>query len=196
MLVPIPLVLLPILPIQQPTRDCLLDTLTPFALEERARTNFDAAVHDYVGLHRRLARSIGALTVLDDEARLAGDELRVAVLAARPLAAPGDFFTPTVAEVFRARIDAVLLRGAAPPPGHLYRPLAGEPAPAVNQEFPLLGVSVEWPALVVELPALPRELGYAVWGRDLVLVDLPANLVLDVLTGALPEDARPGVQYD
>jgi hypothetical protein len=42
---------------------------------------------------------------------------------------------------------------------------------------------------------VPRELGYALWGRALVLVDVDANLVLDVLSDALPEGARPGVMY-
>jgi hypothetical protein len=45
------------------------------------------------------------------------------------------------------------------------------------------------------LPAVPRELDYAFWGRDLVLVDLDANLVIDILSEALPEGARPGVVY-
>jgi hypothetical protein len=45
------------------------------------------------------------------------------------------------------------------------------------------------------LPALPPELDYAIWGRDLVLIDIAANLVLDVLRDALPEGAYLGVEY-
>jgi hypothetical protein len=77
----------------------------------------------------------------------------------------------------------------------LYEPLPGEPAPTVNQPFPSVLGSVQWPALVRALPAVPRELDYAFWGRDLVLVDVDANLVIDILSEALPEGARPGVVY-
>jgi hypothetical protein len=45
------------------------------------------------------------------------------------------------------------------------------------------------------LPVIPRELEYAFWGRDLVLVDVAANLVIDVLPEALLEGSRPGVLY-
>jgi hypothetical protein len=169
--------------------------LTPQAAEERARADFDARVDAYVGQHRRLARSIGALGINDDETGVAGDELRAALMAARPLAAQGDFFTPPVAEVFRATVDRALLRGVATTTARLYKPLPGEPVPMANQEFPF-GVNVEWPALFLELPPLPPELGYAVWGRALVLVDVAANLVIDVLPEALPEGAHPGVQYE
>ena len=49
--------------------------------------------------------------------------------------------------------------------------------------------------MVRALPALPPELDYAVRGRDLVLVDVEANLVIDVLPDALPEGASPGGVY-
>jgi hypothetical protein len=37
-----------------------------------------------------------------------------------------------------------------------------------------------------ELPPLPEELAYRIVGRDLVLVDSKANLVVDLLHEALP----------
>jgi hypothetical protein len=55
--------------------------------------------------------------------------------------------------------------------------------------------SFQWPGLVRALLVIPRELDDACWGRDLMLVDGDANLVVDFLPDALPEGARPGVVY-
>jgi hypothetical protein len=86
-----------------------------------------------------------------------------------------------------AGIDAITRGG--------YEPLPGEPGPEVSQPFPPIVASVRWLPLVRALPPLPRELDFALWGRDLVLVDADANLVLDILPNALPEAAGPAVEY-
>jgi hypothetical protein len=193
-LIHVPLVLVPLLPLAEPTRDCQLEVSRHSAIEESALREFEASVETYVDLHRRLARWMSPAQLFD-EGGVLGDELRDVIVAARPEARQGDFFTPPVAEVFRARIDIALLHGVAGVAAQLYAPLPGEVAPAVNQPFPMVFGTVQWPTLVSKLPMLPRELGYAFWGRDLVLVDLPANLVVDVLPEAVPEGARPGVIY-
>jgi len=191
-----PLMLFPLLGVPEPPRDCQSELLTPQALEERTLGEFDRQVTAFVTLHRQVARSLPPVHMfLDDEGGLASDELRESLVAARPLARPGAFFTPAVAELLKRRIDDALLYGVGSSAMPLYEPLPGEPAPTVNQPFPPVLGSVQWPALVRALPAVPRELGYAFWGRDLVLVDVDANLVIDILSGALPEGARPGVVY-
>ena len=43
-----------------------------------------------------------------------------------------------------------------------------------------------WPALRAVLPALPDELRYRFVDRDLVLLDVHADLVVDILRDALP----------
>jgi hypothetical protein len=192
----LPFVLAPLLPLQDVSRDCDLEVLTPQVLEERALGEFDKRVAAYVTLHRYLARSLPPVHLLfDEEEALVSDELRAALVAARPHAQPGGFFTSAVGIVLQRRIDDALLYGAGQRAMSLYEPLPGEPGPIVNQPFPAVLGSVQWPALVRALPALPPELDYAVWGRDLVLVDVEANLVIDVLPDALPEGASPGGVY-
>lgn len=193
-LVHVPLVLVPLLPLPEPTRDCQLEVLRLSAIEESALAEFDTSVQTYVALHRRLARWMTPAQLFDEGGFL-GDELRAVIIAARPQARQGGFFTSPVAEVFRARIDFALLHGVASVAARLYTPLPGEAAPAVNEPFPMVPGAVQWPTLVSKLPTLPRELGFAFWGRDLILVDLPANLVVDILPEALPEGAHPGVIY-
>jgi hypothetical protein len=191
-LFPIPLFVSPHLPLPQPTRDCLLEVLTPQALEQRAVAEFDARVHAYVGLRRTLVRSIEPAPRVDDERGILGDELRAVIVAARPHARQGDFFSAPVAAALRARIDYALVGGVADvPPGPFHR--SSGPSPTVNAELSKVGGAETWPALFGELPALPGELGYALWGRDLVLLDLAANLVIDVLPDALPPGVCPDV---
>jgi hypothetical protein len=185
-LVPIPLAVLSFVPVTSPTRDCNLEVLTPPATEVRTMHDLDARLHAYVALRRRLIRSMGVAMMPDDEGGFFGNELREVIVAARPQARQGEFFTPAISTIIGARIDRALLRGVTPQPGRLYEPLLGEPAPKIGAGFPLVPGTVIWPALFNELPGLPPELGYALWGRSLVLVDRDANLVLDVLPEALP----------
>ena len=181
----VPLALFPLLQIPQPTRDCQFEILRPEVIEARALSRFDANVQAYVETHRRLARWMSHDMAVD-EGGFFSESLRESIVAAHPQAREGGFFTPGVAHAFRARIDRAL--SDVPfleVPG--YHPLAGEQGPIVNQPFPMVLRAVEWPSLVDELPRLPHELGYVFWGRDLVLVDLMAHLVVDILPEALPE---------
>jgi hypothetical protein len=196
-LVHVPMLLFPLLQLPQPTRDCGLEVLTPQTVEDRAMTEYRASIDAYVKLHRRLARALPPMP-FDDEDLFRGEELRAALLAARPHARQGNVFTPAVVLALRARIDAALLAhpGAPTDPMALgYEPLPGEPPPAINGTFPQVIAAVGWLPLQRALPPLPRELDYALWGRDLVLVDVLANLVVDILPEALPEGARPGDVY-
>jgi hypothetical protein len=73
-------------------------------------------------------------------------------------------------------------------------PLA-PPRPAVNGRFSWTWPSFMVPCLFGVLPALPRELEYRFVERDLILIDVDANLVVDILGDAFPENgdgtARP-----
>jgi hypothetical protein len=197
-LIHLPLVLVPVLS-QPPTGSCQFDVLTPQALEERAVTRFNGAVQEYVTLHRRLARTVAPDEMFDEEGWFAGEAvLREALIAARPGARQGQFFTPGVAQVIRDRIDEALLRRVHHPGDQALARLDGDEnlwIPAVNEPFPSRLEATAWPVLVQELPALPRELDYAVWGRALVLVDVSANLVIDVLPDALPAGGTLGTTY-
>jgi hypothetical protein len=193
----IPLALVPLLPLPDSPRDCRLEVLTPQALEERTLDEFHGRVSAYVMVHRYLARSLAPVHMfVDEEATLVNEELRTALVAAYPQAGPGRIFTPAVGELLRTRIDHALRYGVVHRPMTGYERLWGEPAPMVNQAFPPVLESAYWPALAQVLPVIPEELEYLFWGRDLVLVDVDANLVIDVLRVALPESVRPGVVFE
>jgi hypothetical protein len=168
-------------------------------VEERAMHRFEDAVGTYATLHRQLERSVPPLEVTDDIYALyeATEALANRVREARPQARDGDIFDPEVSQIVRTRIQQVLgdYRIAIDellaevmlevPPGL-------EP-PRTNERF-----QWDWGAaipvcLLDVLPELPEELEYRFAGRDLVLIDIHAELVVDVLRGALPPPNPRGI---
>ncbi len=57
----------------------------------------------------------------------------------------------------------------------------------VNAKYPgNLPLQSTPPTLLLNLPRLPSELQYRIVGRALVLYDVPSNLIVDFLPGAIP----------
>jgi hypothetical protein len=56
----------------------------------------------------------------------------------------------------------------------------------VNGTFPWDIGSAMWPTLLRALPELPDELEYRFSRRNLVIIDIHADLVVDILEDALP----------
>jgi hypothetical protein len=57
--------------------------------------------------------------------------------------------------------------------------------PAINEPLPWAGAGTLSPVFEA-LPVLPLELEYRLVGRDLVLLDVHANMVIDILDLAVP----------
>ena len=171
---------------------CQLEVLSPTALEERVIDDFNYRVDRYVRLHRRLERSLPPEHLFGDleDMPFAVDALHDAIIAARPNARAGTFFTPAVATLLTARLEqAVLATGHTTAQAMIAMNLgyrSGIPEVQIDGRIPP-GLHVRvWPAVLAALPALPEELEYRFVGWDLVLVDVHADLVLDILKDALP----------
>lgn len=155
-----------------------LDTHMPAAFAQR--------IAAYVEIHRRVAAGIGDPMLCADPEELSRQAavLAAAIREARPLAEEGDIFTTAVASAFRARI------------AYAIRAESIDVTPAFADEHELQievhdalpwGVGNQWwPAILRAFPELPAELEYRFVGPHLVLLDAPANLVVDVLRDALP----------
>jgi hypothetical protein len=184
--------LLPALQLPAPTAACRLEMLTPLTMDEQALTQFDRAVDEYVALHRRIERSLPPEQLFDDAREMfaARDRLRVAILVARPGARQGDIFTPVVAQAFVANLNRAIEECGHDPADILAdinaERLPGTPKPHVNGKYPWRLGSAMWPTLLRVLPELAAELEYRFSDRDLVLIDVHANLVVDILENALP----------
>jgi hypothetical protein len=181
---------LALFPAPQPPA-CQLEVLPPVVLEERVLREFDRQVSLYVRLHRRLERWLPPEPSVDNAAAmpLATDALHAALVEARPYARDGGFFTPAVADVLTRRIELAIISTGLTPAGALLAMKHGygvAPDLRVNDRFTGVRHVYVWPALLAVLPALPHELVYRFVGRDLVIVDLHADLVVDILKNALP----------
>ena len=190
----VPLALLP-----APTPPtCQLEVLSPSALEERTLHDFDQRIDRYVRLHRRLERELPPEHLFGDlEAMpLAVDALHNAMVDARPNAKAGTFFTPGVAQLLTTRLAlAITAAGLTPAEAMIAMNLGYRqriPAVEINGRIPPGRHVRVWPALMATLPPLPEELEYRFVGWDLVLVDVHADLILDVLEDALP---RPEEEF-
>lgn len=194
-LIRVPLVLMPFAPLPPATADCQLEVLAPAEQDARALAQFNTAVDRYVVLHRRLERSLPPEQLFADfedmfEAR---EVLAQALRDARPFVQRGNVFTPGVARLFRDRMDETIRRHAV----DLHTAIgdARGPwvvAPEVHESMPwqlpadAWPTLDRWPALLLTLPTLPAELEYRFADRSLVLLDVHANLVVDVLDDVLP----------
>jgi hypothetical protein len=189
----VPLLLLPIIHPSVPPKDCQIHVVSPVAIEERTLAQFDDSVHQYVALHRRLERSLPPEQMFDDPEDMfaAVEALRAAIVEARPNVRQGNIFAPGIAQLIRARLEQRMNE-------HHYATMdvfaalnKGRPGgirdPELNQPFTWGLGSAMWPSLVAVLPALPPELQYRFVDRSLVLIDMHADMVVDVLENALPK---------
>jgi hypothetical protein len=152
---------------------------------------FDRRISEYAALHRRAAASLPPLTPSADVKWLMYERanLSFAIIAARPNARQGDVFAPSVANAFRTVIREALTNvDVEVMLGDLYE----------DCEFPIgyrlevNGGYPDWAAhgmpivLLNALPILPEGIVYRLVDLDLVIWDVDADLIVDVLPDALP----------
>jgi hypothetical protein len=154
---------------------------------------FENRVAEYLKLRKSAEATLPPLrkpTQSPEKLRHHQHELRKAILARRPGAAPGNIFTPEISAEFRRLVglayqaDARRIRESF----QHAEPGTRELQVRVNHEYPdIEPLQSMPPSLLSNLPKLPPELEYRTVGRDLVLRDVGANLIVDVVTGAIPQ---------
>lgn len=159
---------------------------------------FVASINDYVAMHRRLEKISGPITLGSsvESINRSIEALAAAIRIERSQALQGDLFTPALAREFRVRISDALLdhpptaaEVIASQPAHGFDPYAA--VLKVNATFPWVLAAATLPCIVAALPPLPSELQYRIVGNDLVLVDVHASLVVDILPNALGSSDVP-----
>jgi hypothetical protein len=160
--------------------------------DEAILAQFASAVDAYVILHRQLEGPVPTIRSSDDadEIRRAVEALGAKIRASRREARAGEIFTPALARVIQARI-AVGCRGDV----EAVHASAHEETPplrraVVNGHWPGQALTFMPPNVLCQLPTLPEELEYRFVNRDLVLWDAHADVVVDVLRGALKSAKR------
>ena len=153
---------------------------------------FSRATDSYAFMHRRLERRLPVMEVNanPETVQRALDAMAAAVRAARPGARQGDLFNPLVQATIRTRIARALrAHGMTPADVHAAELADGVDSSTVtltvNGAFPWAIGTAMVPCVIETLPLLPPELQYRIVGRDLVLIDVHAGLVVDILPRAL-----------
>ncbi len=164
-------------------------------VERAALQRFEQATHEYVTLHRQAERGLPPLHRSPDGATIhqAVEARAAAIRRARADAEVGDILTMDLRTIFRSRIRHTFdMRGqtAADVLGQMYEEGEEWRPPVVNGRFSWRSAVPTPPCVLAVLPALPEELQYRFVGPDLVLVDINANLIVDVLPDALEPGAR------
>jgi hypothetical protein len=154
--------------------------------------DFQSRVAAYMDLRARAAGGVTPLESQVDPAAIRAAQATLAdrIRSARPGARHGDILTPAIRSHFRALLAPELagdhgrdlrarLQDDAPEPGAV--PLEVNALYPPGTPFPTTPIAV-----LQALPPLPRGLEYRVIGRDLVLLDQPANVIVDYMRNALP----------
>jgi hypothetical protein len=153
-----------------------------------AVARFQKEISKYADLHDRL---IGRLSA--ERPATAGD-LAAALMSARVKAKPGDIIVPEVQPLLKRLIaeqlsgpDALAARKALEEGNPDREEDAIKVDVRVNAPYPSGAVhSTVPPSLLLTLPTLPACLHYRFVGRDLILVDSVAQLIVDFLKAATP----------
>jgi hypothetical protein len=157
-----------------------------------ALKKFSVSVDGYLTLRKSIEKKLPALKNKEElPEMIAAHQQALArkIREGRPKAKVGDIFTREVREAFRHLIRSVFQdpKTAVVNASVQQKKTVQEVSLQVNGVYPDAVAETTFPsALLQKLPQLPEELAYRVVGRDLVLVDSKANLVVDLFHEALP----------
>ncbi|HEU5217847.1 MAG TPA: hypothetical protein VFU23_04265 [Gemmatimonadales bacterium] len=157
--------------------------------------DFSKRVDDYVALRNKLADSVGPLDpkMSQNEIAARSTKLANAIIAARQGAKPSEIFTPEISTILTTIIKTeydqrpwriLETRGDA-------QEELPDFTPQVNTTYPT-GILATFPAsLLPLLPKLPAEVEYRIVTTYLILRDIEANVVVDLVPNAVPQGKLP-----
>jgi hypothetical protein len=159
--------------------------------------DFQARIDKYLAIQKKAVGSVPSMSkqvndpavILDHEKRLAE-----AIRGLRPDAKVGEIFTPWLRSVITSAVK-VQVQGKAGADAKATILGEGNPKSAespsavkltVNGPYPENApLSTVPPSVLMALPPLPKEIEYRFVGRNLILRDTKANIVVDILPNAL-----------
>lgn len=148
--------------------------------------DFDKRVTDYMKLRQKAQSGLAEPKNTDSAEKISQyqHELADRIRSQRADAKPGEIFTPEISGLFRRLVHQAL----DGPDGEQIRKSYAHAEPLhglrldVNQAYPdATPLQSMPPSLLLNLPKLPKELEYRFVGRELLLRDTAANLVVDVV---------------
>jgi hypothetical protein len=172
--------------------DCGVEPVAPTAAEAPVLEAYTHRITAYMRVHKDVERALSLQRSFDDAEDLfeALEAMRSGIRARRPTATRGAILTPDMGYLIRARLENRLFACGQKVEDVLAfineERSPNARSPQINEGFPWELGSAMWPSFMGVLPPLPDELEYRFADRDLVLVDVHADLVVDILVNALP----------
>jgi hypothetical protein len=162
----------------------------PVNADARALAAFEAKLKEYAALHQKLEDSLPSLSKDSTPQQIDSHQRALAKLIqqARPRARAGDIFTPQC-QVAIKRLLAKVFGGAegAALRASIMDENPGKLALSVNGRYPdSVPLSTVPPQVLQGLPKLPGEMEFRFIGNRLILMDVHAHIIVDLIENALP----------
>lgn len=156
----------------------------------RAMAAFQERVKEYSTLQSKARAGLPALSTESTPEEIHTHQLALAgrIRQARRTAKPGDIFHPDMRIVIRTLMSQVF---GGPEGAQLKADIMDENPGRIriiiNERYPdNVPVSMVPPQVLAGLPNLPKELEYRFLGRALILLDVEAHLLVDIMENAIP----------
>jgi hypothetical protein len=147
-------------------------------------------IQEYVTFHRNVDKMVPSLKETPEPEEIAKREraLGEALIKQRPEAKEGDFFIEQYRPYLIKIIEDDFAKRSAADRKALVVELPKNVKIVPNMIYPTtLPLATFPPALLKKLPELPADiLQYRIVGRDLILLDVKGNVIVDVLRGVFP----------
>lgn len=150
---------------------------------------FQKHVQAYMKVHNEAEGKVPSLKRTDDPAEIAAREKALAemIMTLRAGAQPGDIFAKDFQPYFIKIVQDDFAKRSAADRRALVHEMASKVTVNINTVYPTTLPLLTFPAgLLRALPDLPPELEYRIMGHHLILRDVKANLIVDVLRDVVP----------
>lgn len=162
---------------------------TPVNAQGAATLEFKKRIDAYMKIHNEAESQVPSLKRTDDPKEISEREkaLREMIMTLRANAQPGDIFAPDYQPYFIKIVQDDFKGRSAADRKALINELPKNMKVDINTVYPTtLPLATFPPALLRKLPDLPADLEYRIVGRSLLLRDVKANLVVDILREVVP----------
>jgi hypothetical protein len=156
---------------------------------EAATLEFQKRVQNYMKTHNEAEAKVPNLKKTDDPQEIADREKSLAqmIMTLRAGAQPNEIFAPEYQPYFIQIIQDDFKNRNAADRKSMIEELPAKMKVDVNTVYPTTIPLATFPPLLLrKLPDLPAELEYRIVGRSLILRDVKANLIVDILRDVVP----------
>ena len=158
------------------------------ASPEQITADLQGRAKQYLDFRKQVAGSTPKSNSTPSKITSAQNDLANKIRVARAGATQGEIFTPEITQYVRRQIASRL----SGPDGKRIRASLRHAEPVnitlqINQSYPdNVPLQSTPPSLLMSLPQLPTGLEYRLVGKELVIRDVDANIVVDYMANALP----------